>query len=285
MLPGVANVVLAVLVLLVSACGDDATDEVGAGTLPGSDHVHALRATDDDALLLGLHGSLWRSPDGISWKMLGLAGKDAMALGVVQQGAPLLVGGHDVLARSTDGGVTFVALAPEDLPSLDVHALAQAPSDPSTVYAFVVGHGIHRSTDAGDSWAPAAEGGEPLPGDVATMAVDPTDPDVVLVGSGGHGVFRSTDGAASFERVHDVGTIGLAFAADGTVLAATGRGVGVSRDGGQGWELAASTEEFDGQPIGVAISGDASWWLITENPRVLHRRVGSGDGFEEIARA
>lgn len=281
-----AGVVLAVLALVVTACSDGAgTDEGAAGSLPGSDHVHALRATDDGALLLGLHGALWRSPDGTSWEQLGLEGQDAMALGVAQQGAPLLVGGHDVLARSTDGGATFEALAPDDLPSLDVHALAQAPSDPSTVYAFVVGHGIYWSTDAGDSWTPAGESGASLPGDLATMAVDPTDPEVVLVGSGGHGVLRSTDGAASFERVHEVGTIGLAFAAGGTVLAATAQGVDVSRDSGQDWERAAPIEEFDGQPIGVAIGGEQSWWLITEQPRVLYQRVDDEGAFAEVARA
>lgn len=282
----VASVLVVVLALVATACSDEGgIDGRAPGSLPASDHVHALRATDDGSLLLGLHGALWRSPDGTSWELLGLEGLDAMALGVAREGTPLLVGGHDVLARSTDGGATFEMLTPDDLPALDVHALAQAPSDPSSVYAFVVGHGIYRSTDAGDSWALATEVVGSLPGDLAAMAVDPTDPEVVLVGSGGHGVFRSTDGAATFERVHDVGTIGLAFAADGTVLAATSRGVDVSHDRGQRWERAAAIEEVDGRPIGVAIGQGHTWWLITDQPRVLYRRVDAGEGFEEVARA
>lgn len=279
-----ARVLLTALIVLAAACGTGGTGDVASRQLPGSDHVHALRATDDGALLLGLHGALWRSPDGQEWDQLGLEGQDAMALGVAQEGAPLLVGGHDVLARSTDGGTTFEMLSPADLPSLDIHALAQAPSDPSVVYAYAVGHGIFRSADAGDTWA-ATGTGDQLPGDLAAMAVDPTDPDVVLVGSGGEGVFRSTDGGSSFDRVTEWGTIGLAFAAEDTVLAATQRGVDVSRDGGQSWDNVAAVEEFDGQPLAVAIGADETWWVITEQPRVLYRGPGADDGFTEVARA
>lgn len=280
---GQSRVLLMALVMLATACGTGGSEGVTSGQLPGSDHVHALRATDDGALLLGLHGALWRSPDGQEWQQLGLDGQDAMALGVAQEGAPLLVGGHDVLARSTDGGATFEMLSPSDLPSLDIHALAQAPSDPSIVYAYAVGHGLFRSDDSGDSWA-AAGTGDQLPPDLAAMAVDPTDPEVVLVGSGGEGIFRSIDGASSFDHVTDWGTIGLAFAADGTVLAATQRGVDVSSDAGQSWENVAGVEDFEGQPLAVAIS-DGTWWVMTEQPRVLYRGSGTDDGFTEVARA
>lgn len=281
-----AGALLAVVTMVAAACGGEAAGpETASGSLPGSDHVHALRATEDRGLLLGLHGALWRSPDGRRWEPLGLEGLDAMALGVAKEGAPLLVGGHDVLARSTDDGASFEMLSPEDLPSLDIHALAQSPGDPEVVYAYVVGHGIYRSTDAGESWRAAAQVGEQLPGDLAAMAVDPTDPDVVLVGSGGHGVFRSTDGAASFERVTDWGTLGLAFAPDGTVLAATYRGVDVSADAGRSWDNAAPVEAFEGQPLAVAIGPDGTWWVMTEQPRVLYRRDGADGEFAEAARA
>lgn len=277
---------VAAAAVVLSACSSAGSGDASAeGGLPASDHVHALRAADDGALLLGLHGALWRSSDGAKWEQLGLEGQDAMALGVAVEGQPLLVGGHDVLARSTDGGKGFEMLAPPDLPSLDIHALAQAPGEPSTVYAYVVGHGIYRSADAGDTWEPAALVGEQLPGDLAAMAVDPDDPQVVLVGSGGHGVFRSTDGAASFTQTTDWGTLGLAFGLGGTVLAATYRGVDVSNDGGQSWDNAAATDEFDGQPLAVAVGPDGTWWVMTEKPRVLYRSDRGNDSFNEVARA
>ncbi len=125
---------IAALAVVLSACSSATSDDASVeGSLPASDHVHALRARDDGALLLGLHGALWRSPDGRSWEQLGLEGQDAMALGIAAEGQPLLVGGHDVLARSTDGGESFEMLTPSDLPSLDIHALAQAPGEPRTV--------------------------------------------------------------------------------------------------------------------------------------------------------
>lgn len=270
---------LVVVVLGMSACGSAPTT---SGSLPGSDHLHALRATDDGGLLLGLHGALWQSEDGQAWSQLGLEGRDAMALGVAIEGAPLLVGGHDVLARSTDDGHTFQMLAPR-LPSLDIHALGQAPSDPQVVYAFVVGAGIFRSTDAGDTWTAAAAVGDQLPGDIAALAVDPEDPDTVLVGSGGSGVFRSTDQGSTFVRTGDVGTFGLAFGPQGQVLAATARGVDLSEDGGASWTALASADEFEGRPSAVAIGPDGTRWMATEGPRVLYR--SDGDDFREVTRA
>ncbi|MBW3663927.1 MAG: hypothetical protein KY469_12570 [Actinobacteria bacterium] len=279
--------ILGILATVFAGCSSTTTDIAAddAGRLPGSDHVHALRATDDGALLLGLHGALWRSSDGKSWEQLGLEGQDAMALGVAVEGEPLLVGGHDVLARSDDGGRAFEMLSPADLPSLDIHALAQAPSDPKIVYAYVVGHGIYRSTDAGDTWMAAAPVGEQLPPDLAAMAVDPSSPETVLVGSGSQGVLRSTDGGSSFAQTGDWGTLGLAFADEGTVLAATYRGVDVSDDGGITWQNAAPVEELEGQPFAVAIGPDGTWWVLTEEPRVLYRSSGSDGALEEVARA
>lgn len=276
---------IAAVAVVLSGCSSAGSGDATEGGLPASGHVHALRATDEGGLLLGLHGALWRSPDGAEWEQLGLEGQDAMALGVAVEGQPLLVGGHEVLARSTDGGRSFEMLAPSELPSLDIHALAQAPGEPSTVYAYVVGSGIYRSADAGDSWGPAAPVGDQLPGDLAAMAVDPDDPQVVLVGSGGHGLFRSTDGAASFTQTTDWGTLGLAFGLDGTVLAATYRGVDVSSDGGQSWDNAAATDEFDGQPLAVAVGPDGTWWVMTEKPRVLYRSDRGDGSFDEVARA
>lgn len=282
-----SRLVMPVLLSLVvsTACSSAVQPGEGATGLPESDHVHALRATDDGALLLGLHGALWRSEDGMEWEQLGLEGQDAMALGVAKEGEPLLIGGHDVLVRSVDGGETFDDLSPADLPSLDIHALAQAPSDPLLVYAYVVGVGLFRSEDAGDSWELAAPVDDALPGDLAAMAVDPRDPDVVLVGSGSQGVFRSEDGGRTFARTTEWGSVGLGFSDDGTVVAATYRGVDVSADGGQSWENVAPAEDFDGQPFAVAIGNDGVVWVMTEKPRVLLRSGDGGATFDEVARA
>lgn len=278
------RVVSVIVLALATACSSGPGRTVD-GALPASDHVHALRTTDDGGLLLGLHGALWRSDDGASWEVAGLEGQDAMALGVAQPGEPLLVGGHDVLARSTDDGVTFEPLSPQ-LPSLDIHALAQAPSAPRTVYAFVVGAGLYVSGDAGDSWAPLARVDQEIPGDLGAMAVDLEDPDIVLVGSPSLGVLRSTDGGASLEAVHAAPTASLASGADGTVVAVTGQGVDVSDDGGATWRNAAAASSFEGQPLATALGpGGETLWLVTEEPRVLLRSQDLGQTWDEVSRA
>ena len=276
----IAGVSSAVLALVLASCTE--SSETVADGLPGGDHLHALQVSDSGQLLLGLHGALWASDDGAAWEQLGLGERDAMALGVAAEGAPLLVGGHDVLARSRDGGETFTELTPS-LPSRDIHALAQAPSRPDVAYAFVVGSGIHVSRDAGDTWEEAARVGMDLPADITSLAVDPQDPSIVLVGSGSLGVFRSTDAAASFEQVDPTGTYGMAVGRGGVAVAATVAGVSRSTDGGASWSVTTPLQQFDGQPLAVSIGPDGSVWLATEADRVLYR--DDGDGFVEVARA
>lgn len=285
------SLIVPVLVaVLLAGCAGSGTDRPqqpadAGGALPGGDHVHALRVADDGALLLGLHGALWRSPEGREWEELGLRGQDAMAIGVAQEGEPLLVGGHDVLVRSTDGGETFEELRPDDLPHLDIHALAQAPSDPSVVYAAVVGAGVFRSGDAGATWERTAAFGEELPPDLGAMAVDPGDPDAVVVGSGSRGVLRSSDGARSFTRTSEWGVVGLAFGDEGRMAAVTYRGVDRSEDGGRTWQNVASVDDLVGDPRAIAISDAGAVWVLTEGPRALLRSDDDGVTFAVVARA
>ncbi|MBW3665355.1 MAG: hypothetical protein KY469_19855 [Actinobacteria bacterium] len=282
-------VALLVLPLLLAACGSGEESGSSGDGLPSTDHVHALRAASDGTLLLGLHGALWRSNDtGVSWEPAGMEGQDAMAIGVAVTGAPLLVGGHDLLMRSDDGGASFTPLRPAELPSLDIHALAQAPSDPQVAYAFVVGAGVFASADAGTSWEPRAAVGADIPPDVAALAVDPRDPDVVLLGSGSQGIFRSDDGARSFAPATDWGVLGLAIggtAQDPLAVAATYQGIDVSTDGGNSWQNVAPADRFEGQPLAVTAADDGTVWVVTEQPRVLLRSDDAGRTWLEVARA
>ena len=42
---------------------------------------------------------------------------------------------------------------------------------------------------------------------------------------------------------------------------------------------------IDGQPLAVAIGPDGTWWVLTEESRVLYRGPVEAGGFEEVARA
>ncbi|MDP8978492.1 MAG: hypothetical protein M3N17_07945 [Actinomycetota bacterium] len=260
-----------------------------SGGLPASDHVHALEVLDGGGLLLGLHGALYRSEDGRNWQVAGLEGQDAMSIGAVGDDAPLFVAGHDLLARSLDGGKTFEPMQPADLPSLDIHAFAQSPADPDVVYAFVVGSGIHTSADGGETWELRAPVGRAVGDDVVALAVLPDDPGTVLVGGVQSGLFRSTDGARTFDRVlpQGVGSLATSTDAPDRVVALTARGIEASADGGRTWTVVVAPTEagVDGQPVVIATGDGDTAWLVTERPRTLQRSQDGGRSWEEIARA
>lgn len=279
---------LTVTVLLLSGCGGDG-GTTAVRRLPGSDHVHALRAADDGTLLLGLHGALWRSTDGgDTWQQAGLEGKDAMAIGIGPDAdGPLLIGGHGVLARAPSPEGEFESLQPPELGSLDVHALAQAPSRPTTAYAFVVDAGLFVTTDGGDSWQQTAAVGRDFGSDVTGIAVDPTDPNTLLVTGGRSGLLRSTDAGRSYERVLDVGSFAVAWFGDRAdeVVAITQRGIETSQDGGETWQVVTEHGTLAGQPAALAADGQGQIWVVTEEPRTLQRSSDGGASWEEVARA
>lgn len=260
-----------------------------SGRLPSSDHVHALRAGEDGVLLLGLHGALWRSDDdGVTWKQLGMEGQDAMAIGAVPGGAgPLLVGGHGVLVRRREGSNTFQSLQPPELGSLDVHALAQAPSDLHLVYAFVVEGGVFASADAGDTWELRAGPGQQFGADVTALAVDPADPQVVVAAGGRTGVVRSSDGARTFGRLSSGGMFALAYAGPQRLFGISARGIEASEDGGRTWSVVTARTDaaLPGEPAAIAADGSGRIWLVTEDARTLQRSDDGGQNWQEVARA
>jgi photosystem II stability/assembly factor-like uncharacterized protein len=278
--------VAALGMLTAAACQSGAASANG---LPTGGHVHALNVLQDGELLLGLHGSLYRSAEGHVWESAGLEDEDAMAIAAVSEDAPIFVAGHDLLTRSADGGKTFQPLRPDGLPSLDIHAFAQAPSDPETLYGYVVGAGIFASSDAGQTWELRAPARQSIPEDILTLAVHPEDPETVLAGGGGSGVFRSTDGARTFGQVSQVGAGSLAVRGDDPdrVVALTARGIEVSDDGGQSWEVVSVPREagIDGQPVAIASGGGDTVLMITEQPRTLQRSDDGGRTWGEVATA
>lgn len=279
--------VLTAAAVVVTACGDGQPEGTEPGRLPSGQHVHALRAADDGTLLLGLHGALWRSTDGgATWEPAGLEGQDAMAIGIdPDTDGPILVGGHGVLARADDPTAGFTPLTPPELGSLDVHALAQAPSEPATAYAFVVDSGLFRTTDAGDSWEQVSPVGRDFGADITGLAVHPTDPDTLLLGGGRSGLLRSSDGGRSFDHVVGVGVLTVAYRDANGAAAVTARGIETSENGGETWQVATEPATLPGQPAALAADGQGTIWLVTEEPRTLQRSTDGGASWQEIARA
>ena len=87
-----------------------------------------------------------------------------------------------------------------------VASLSFSRSNPSVVYAALVGGGVFRSADGGASWRPSNSGLTNLR--VFSVAVDPTHPDVAYAAAfrGGYatgGVFKTIDGGTSWAAAND----------------------------------------------------------------------------------
>lgn len=273
-----ATVWIGLVVVLAStaaACGGG----VPTG-MPSGDHLHSLAVTADGGLLLGLHGGLFRSGDGTTWDLVGLEGQDAMV--IASAATPLFVAGHDVLARSDDGGETFQQLRPPDLPGLDIHAFAQAPADGRTLYALVVGFGLFASADAGETWEERARP-EDLPPDVFGLGVAGSGTGTVVMVGPENGIFRSEDGGRSLTRV--LGVPSWAVTVDrndpSRVWALSAEGLMVSEDVGATWETASTLPGVEGQPLALA-SGIEDLWLISEEPRTLYRSSDGGGTWDSV---
>jgi photosystem II stability/assembly factor-like uncharacterized protein len=117
--------------------------------------------------------------------------------------------------RSGDGGATFVPTSDSQV-DLEVASIAFAPSNPTIVYAGMgdlagglLGDGVLKSLDAGQTWARVDNGSLREPGLVSGIGVDPGNPSLVYLAqfdfmnngsffSGGF--YRSTDGGVSWNR-------------------------------------------------------------------------------------
>jgi photosystem II stability/assembly factor-like uncharacterized protein len=169
-------------------------------------------------------------------------------------------------------------------------SLASNPHDSAQVFCGTFGHGLWRSDDAGDSWAPlAAFGGK----QVTAVTVSPqvgSDPGVVYAGTEPSAIFRSPDGGATWQECHGLAALPSAstwsfpprpethhvrwMAADaavpGRVFAAIEAGALVrSLDGGSSWHDRVPDGPYDTH-------------TLTTTARAPDRvYVAAGDGYFE----
>ena len=157
---------------------------------------------------------------------------------------------------SPDGGATWSANN-DFLPNLSISAIVFDPSNALVVYAGtgeasagLVGVGIFKSTDGGNTWTYLAATNPDANLDwrfVNRIAIDPASPQVLLAGvtndnltSGA--IYRSTDGGASWTRVSTAKALDLAFDPAHPANAVAGLDDGTiaySRDTGVTWTRTA----------------------------------------------
>ena len=118
--------------------------------------------------------------------------------------------------KSSDGGATWKPTF-DGQASQAIGALAVAPTNPNVVWAGtgeawavrdmdMMGDGVYKSTDAGESWTKM---GLPDTGRIGTIVVHPANENIVMVCALGRatgpqrerGVFRSEDGGQTWQHV------------------------------------------------------------------------------------
>lgn len=255
---------------LIGRGGDES--RAAQGGLPAASDYHSLLVGPDDPseLLLGTHDGLYRSSDGgLTWVFAGLAGQDAMNL-ARPTSSTVWAAGHNVLARSVDGGSTWVDVAAGGLPSLDVHGFAVDPDRPKELYAAIAGAGLFRSTDEAESFQQVSADVGP-----SVMALALGAGGQLLAGDMQQGILTSSDEGKTWSRVHADPVMGLAVnPEDPRRILAGGPGVLLSTDGARSWKEVLDVPDGAG-PVAWS-PGDPSVAFAVGFDRLLYRSADGG---------
>lgn len=263
---------------LIGRGGDRDETAASAGGLPATPDYHSLLVDPDDPndLVLGTHAGLYRSTDGgFSWSFDDLAGRDAMNL-ARPSSSTVWAAGHNVLARSVDGGSTWLDVASAGLPSLDVHGFAVAASDPKEAFAAIAGAGLYRTTDDGESFEQVSAEVGP---NVMALAVTPDGR--VLAGDMQRGLLSSADGGKTWSRVHGAQVMGLAInPGDAGRVLAGGPGVLLSTDGAKSWRQVLDVPDGAGPVAWSPSEPDIAFAVGFD--RVLYRTADAGETWAPV---
>ncbi|HKL41593.1 MAG TPA: hypothetical protein VJ962_03345, partial [Clostridia bacterium] len=169
--------------------------------------------------------------------------------------------------KTTDGGYNWTCLT-DVFPNLSANTIAMAASNTQVLYAgtgesfpggtYLVGNGIFKSTNKGESWTQLAS---TINNDyfdyINRLVVDPTDKDIVIAATE-KGIMKSTDGGLQWDTVYTNanGVEDLvANPTDFNILYAGVNSYGIlkSTDAGESWSISFD-ELVAGQRYELAVS-------------------------------
>jgi photosystem II stability/assembly factor-like uncharacterized protein len=192
------------------------------------------------------------------------------------EGETVWAAGHNVLARSTDGGVSWSDARPDGLPSLHVHGFAVDPRD-RTLWAAVAGEGLYRSTDGGESFELVSD---QVGGNVMALAVTPEGR--LLAGDMQQGLLASDNDGEDWQVVERVGVMGLAVNPDdAAVVIAAGAGILRSSDGGASWRRVLELPDGAGPVAWSASDPDVGY--VVGFDRALYRTQDRGGSWLPVS--
>lgn len=246
--------------------------------LPRTPDYHSLLVsrTDPRRLVLGTHYGLFESSDGgASWRPTAFGRRDAMNL-ARSRGPALWAAGHNVLAKSTDGGKSWSDVSPPGLPHLDVHGFAVDGRNTDRLYAAIAGKGLYRSTNAGATFELVTE---EVGGDVFALAV--TGDGRILAGDTRRGLLSSSDGGRTWSALVESPVLGLAVnPKQSQRILAAGQLTQLSTDGGRRWKPVLALNEGTG-PVAWSESDPRIAYLVGFD-KTLYRSSDGGENWHPV---
>jgi hypothetical protein len=145
----------------------------------------------DTAYIAEANGAFKTTDHGVTWtKMSALSSCSSIAIDPTNTQILYIGSGGGAVARSPDGGGTWV-FQTNGVPSgAAATAMAIDPVTPATVYIGFAGLGLWRTTNSGTMWEQIGLAGwSPL-----SIAVDPASPKTIYVGVASGGLYKTTTG-------------------------------------------------------------------------------------------
>ena len=197
--------------------------------------------------LAATHSGLLRTTDGgVSWPIVvtGASEKERQFFHVVRSPHDpkvVYVASGVGLLKSEDSGNSFTRVADSRLAQMAILWTTLHPTDPNRIYVGTF-DGMFMSLDGGKNYDWVFVRPWPAQNRIYRIAVDPSDPNRVLMGTG-DGLFVTEDGGKKFERGgglqftgYGVGALSSS-GAPGHFIAADGRDIWETRDGGKTWTV------------------------------------------------
>lgn len=229
-------VVAAVTIAIgLAGCTNDETEPAASATpggVTGGD-FHSLVAdpTTPGRLLVGGHQAVSASTDGgRTWTRIDTL-DDADAMGWAFTDEAVWVSGHPGITRSTDGAATFERRN-DGLPDTDIHAFGAAAD--GRLFAAGPNVGVITSTDGAVTWEQlTAEAGH---GFFGRILLDSTDPDHLVAADAGVGPTESHDGGRSWRALAEFPAVWVSATDDLATIVASRPGAAIrTTDSGATW--------------------------------------------------